>query len=334
MQLDQIDKPRRESKIPLYAQIIESFSDAIRKGVLRSGDRLPPQSDLADFLGVSLAPVKQALGELEKQGIIARRQGLGTFVRDITPVREERIHYSRIPWFHREMEERGLRPSAEILLLDLAPGGGDRDVREELRVDENDDVFVLKRVRLADDTPLAIQTAYFSAKLVPNLADRKIGRADSITEILKQEYGLSIAAAQQRRIHQSRSSRIEDGDKSVALASQRRLIGARRRRHVGGCSLAGHVGAARTIHGHSSRVVLERAAKKRAIDQVAPGGIQDRDKGIGHASRAAQLLLVGASGGGIVGRTRKPNQIGLTGCPQRDAVAIVTVATAKKRAVD
>ncbi len=198
MQFDQIDKPRRESKIPLYAQIIESFSDAIRKGALQSGDRLPPQSDLADFLGVSLAPVKQALGELEKQGIIARRQGLGTFVRDITPVREERIQYSRIPWFHREMEERGLKPSAEILRLDAVRGGEDREARDELKVADEDDVFVLKRVRLANDTPLAIQTAYFSARLVPGLADRKIGRADSITEILREDYGLSIASAQQR----------------------------------------------------------------------------------------------------------------------------------------
>jgi len=198
MHLDQIDKPKRESKIPLYAQIIESFSDAIRKGVLKSGDRLPPQSDLAEFLGVSLAPVKQALGELEKQGIIARRQGLGTFVRDITPVREERIHYSRIPWFHREMQERGLAPFAEILRLELVDASEDREVQEELKLDATDRAVLLKRVRLADATPLAIQFAYFSEKLVPGLADRKIGRADSITEILRDEYGLAIAAAQQR----------------------------------------------------------------------------------------------------------------------------------------
>jgi len=198
MQFNQIEKPRRDAKVPLYAKIMDAFSDAIRKGALRSGDRLPPQAELAEYLGVSLAPVKQALAELEKQGIVMRRQGLGTFIRDITPVREERIQYTRIPWFHREMAERGLKPSSHVLNLEELNAGDDAQVQEELKLQPADKVVVLKRVRLADDTPLAVQSAYLIAERVKGLIERSVGIEDSITDILRDEYGLTIAAAQQR----------------------------------------------------------------------------------------------------------------------------------------
>ncbi len=203
MQFSELKKPRRDSNVPLYAQIIDSFSESILTGNLKSGDRLPPQAELAEYLGVSLAPVKQALGELEKQGIVARRQGLGTFVRDITPVREERIQYSRIPWFHREMAERGLKPSGCVLRLESIPASADKHVQAELKLGPTDRVVVLKRVRQADAQPLALQTAYFVASKVPGLAERAISGEDSITEILRDEYGLSIAASQQRIVADS-----------------------------------------------------------------------------------------------------------------------------------
>jgi len=179
MVFNQVEKPRRDSRIPLYVQIIDNFSEAIRKGVLQSGDRLPPQAELAEYLGVSLAPVKQALSELEKQGIIMRRQGLGTFIRDITPVREERIQYTRIPWFHREMAEGGFKPSAQVLELEKLRAGFDKQVQDELKLQAEDEVVLLKRVRLADDMPLAIQSAYFVADKVPGLVERNIAPQES-----------------------------------------------------------------------------------------------------------------------------------------------------------
>jgi len=198
MKFNQLEKPRRDAKIPLYAQIMDSFSDAIRKGALHSGDRLPAQAELAEYLGVSLAPVKQALGELEEQGIVMRRQGLGTFIRDITPVREERIQYTRIPWFDREMAERGLKSSSHVLKLYQSDVAEDAQVRKELKLEPTDKVVVLKRVRLADDMPLTVQSAYLVSDRVEGLVERGVGIHDSITDILRDEYGLEIAAAQQR----------------------------------------------------------------------------------------------------------------------------------------
>src|SRR5690348_17010193 len=65
---------------PLYEQIIEGFKKEISAGRLPSGAALPSFRQLAEQLLVSLITVKRAYEELEKEGIIYRKQGLGTFV--------------------------------------------------------------------------------------------------------------------------------------------------------------------------------------------------------------------------------------------------------------
>ena len=65
---------------PLYQQIVDGFTRAIGEGHLPPGTALPSFRSLAGELMVSLITVKRAYEELERDGIIYRRQGLGTFV--------------------------------------------------------------------------------------------------------------------------------------------------------------------------------------------------------------------------------------------------------------
>ena len=64
----------------LYEQIIEGIQREISAGRLRPGDALPSFRQLATDLMVSVITVKRAYEELERAGILYRRQGLGTFV--------------------------------------------------------------------------------------------------------------------------------------------------------------------------------------------------------------------------------------------------------------
>jgi GntR family transcriptional regulator len=198
MELSSLPRLSRADSAPLYAQITEILLDVIRAGRLRPEDRLPTQEELTRHFGVSLAPVKQALGELEERGIIIRRQGLGTFVRDTTPLREETILYTRIPWFTREMREVGILPTSEVLALRTALAGSDEEALRELRLEPQDQMVHLERVRLGNGEPLSIQDSYLSLGMVPGLVERGFGAQESLTEILANEYGLEIAAAQQR----------------------------------------------------------------------------------------------------------------------------------------
>jgi GntR family transcriptional regulator len=200
MDLNALRKPSRDNSVPLYSQIIEVLLEAIREGKLKPEDRLPTQEELTQHFGVSLAPVKQALAELEERGIITRRQGLGTFVRDTTPLREERILYTRIPWFTREMKERDITPSSQILALYVFRADEDPEAQQELHVSPNDNIVCLKRLRLGDEEPMSVQTSYIAEQRVPSLARRGLQPGESLTEVLAQEYGLEIAASQQRII--------------------------------------------------------------------------------------------------------------------------------------
>lgn len=65
---------------PLYIQAIEAITEKIESGDLEPGSQLPPEEELAASLGISRSTLREALGHLETHGLIARRQGIGTFV--------------------------------------------------------------------------------------------------------------------------------------------------------------------------------------------------------------------------------------------------------------
>lgn len=68
------------SAVPIYEQIKNAIRDEILKGNLSSGEKLPSVRNLARELSISILTVKKAYDELESEGFIESRQGLGTFV--------------------------------------------------------------------------------------------------------------------------------------------------------------------------------------------------------------------------------------------------------------
>lgn len=70
----------RDSPIPLYYQLKLHFKRQMESGELRAGDRLPTEMELCELFDVSRAPVRQALTEMAREGLIYRRAGQGSFV--------------------------------------------------------------------------------------------------------------------------------------------------------------------------------------------------------------------------------------------------------------
>jgi GntR family transcriptional regulator len=87
---------------PLYQQIIDGLKRDISEGRLPAGTPLPSFRQLAEQLMVSLITVKRAYEELERDGIIYRRQGLGTFVAENGDDRSRRIKAQRAEQLMRE----------------------------------------------------------------------------------------------------------------------------------------------------------------------------------------------------------------------------------------
>lgn len=108
---------------PLYQQIVDGVRRAVSEGRLEPGIALPSFRVLAAELMVSLITVKRAYEDLEREGIIFRRQGLGTFVADQGDAasREAKIKTARSYFAKgsREAAEAGLSgPEIETLALE------------------------------------------------------------------------------------------------------------------------------------------------------------------------------------------------------------------------
>jgi GntR family transcriptional repressor for pyruvate dehydrogenase complex len=69
----------------LYEQIVQQVEESIHKGVLKAGDQLPPERELAQQFGVSRTAVREAVKALTEKGLVEAYPGRGTFVTDSTP---------------------------------------------------------------------------------------------------------------------------------------------------------------------------------------------------------------------------------------------------------
>lgn len=113
----------------LYQQIVDCLKREVSEGRLRPGTALPSFRQLAEDLLVSVITVKRAYEELEREGIIFRRQGLGTFVAEqgLNRSREAKIGAARdlLRQAFQEAAEAGLKANE---ILDLA-----REIQKETK---------------------------------------------------------------------------------------------------------------------------------------------------------------------------------------------------------
>ena len=97
------------SDIPLYAQLVGIIKRSISSGALAIGDLLPSEAELCRALNVSRNTVRQAIGELEDEGLVVRKRGKGTFVADPNTNRRG-VRYS----FTTEVSSLGKTPLSLI----------------------------------------------------------------------------------------------------------------------------------------------------------------------------------------------------------------------------
>lgn len=119
----------------LYQQIVDGLKREISEGRLAPGTPLPSFRGLAEELLVSVITVKRAYEELEREGIIYRRQGLGTFVSDLAQDRSREVKVERarelIQQAVREATEAGLttRDLVQMLQDELPKQGASRHAK-------------------------------------------------------------------------------------------------------------------------------------------------------------------------------------------------------------
>ena len=111
------------SDVPIYRQLVQQVRRDVMLGRLRPGDQLPSVKEVVDALSVNPNTVVKAFGELEHQGMVVRRQGVGTFVSAAPPMASlavaPRLLGSLARWLDRARQE-GLSAEQIRMLLEVA----------------------------------------------------------------------------------------------------------------------------------------------------------------------------------------------------------------------
>jgi GntR family transcriptional regulator len=151
----------RKSPVPLYHQVKEVILDMVRNGSLEEGDPLPSEREICEELRVSRITVGRAMSELVRESYLVRLPGKGTFV---TRPKFQR-HISRMQSFSEDMTGEGRQPGSRLLMLRHDQAGG--LAAAALGLGKNKKIWTVQRLRLANDEPVCLSTAYL--KLPPHL---------------------------------------------------------------------------------------------------------------------------------------------------------------------
>lgn len=178
----------RRDRVTLTQSCAEALQEAIESGAYRPGSRLPSEAELAEQLSVSRATLREALRLLDERGLIRRRHGRGTFVRE-RPIRKE---LNRNFGITSMIRAAGYAPSARDGVVVGAEA--DEELATRLGLTVGDPVWRVERVRLADGRPVVFSIDAVPAKLLSrdDLGDVISGKVQSLYNMLHKERGIVI----------------------------------------------------------------------------------------------------------------------------------------------
>lgn len=176
----------RKNGLPAYKRIQDAILQRLEAGQLKPGDVVDSERELARIHGVSLMTARHALAGLEREGMVVRRRGAGTFVAP------PKIHFNKLMSYTEQMSGRGLNVSSKLLALTVVDT--EHEVAARLALPSTSRLVKVERLRLGGEEPFALETCYLSGDEYGELTRARLDRV-SLFSLLEQDYGLEIAHA-------------------------------------------------------------------------------------------------------------------------------------------
>jgi GntR family transcriptional regulator len=172
----------------LYAKVEEALAMEIAQGEYRPGDQLPTEEELLQRFQVSRITVRRAIQNLVRRDLLEIRRGLGTFV--LSPRIEAEL--TKLTGFVEDMHAVGRKATARVISRGIVAASA--RVAERLELTKGIKVMQIKRVRLADDTPISFDETYLPLGLGKQIVRNDLRRRPIFT-LLEEEYGVPLVEA-------------------------------------------------------------------------------------------------------------------------------------------
>lgn len=171
--------------VPPRDRAIEGVRWYIGERGLKAGEKLPPEREFCEILGVSRTALRAAISRLESCGDVERRHGSGTYVGQVKPlcIFQETCNYTY------SVRRAGRIPSSRVESAGVmrAP----YEVAREMELSEGSHVFMLRRIRFVDHCPATIETAYVNYQLCGGIDEHDFA-VESLYDVLEREYDVHV----------------------------------------------------------------------------------------------------------------------------------------------
>ena len=171
-----------EGELPLYQQLVELLKEEIHVGRYKQGQKLPTELELCKLYHVSRNTVRSALQQLEKENLLLRQQGKGTFVS------KKKYNHHIVPArsFTDMCREIGCKPDAKVIKSVIKdPSEADvvfLDLRPEAKI------IAIERIRYTDGVPVELEFSHCPESF-SFLLDEDLNHC-SMLELLREKYGI------------------------------------------------------------------------------------------------------------------------------------------------
>lgn len=176
--------PVRRKATPAYQKIQNAILRQIESGQLKPGDAVDSERELAKIHGVSLMTARHGLSMLEREGLVLRRPGAGTFVGP------PKIHFNKLTSFTEEMAARGLSVRTKVLSFNVVDN--EHEAAARLALTAGTSVIRVERLRMGGEEPFALETCYLPAEEFSRLNDESLERG-SLFSMLQYDYGVEFS---------------------------------------------------------------------------------------------------------------------------------------------
>jgi GntR family transcriptional regulator len=180
----------RSSVLPFYYQLKQILLADISERGLLPGDRLPGDHELCASYDISRTVVRQALAELETEGVIERIKGRGTFV---APHRTGEHLVQSLTGLFEDVQARGSHLRSLVRRLEVVPA--DAMVATELQLEPGAAVILIERLRYVDEEPWVLATTQLPYELAPGLVHEDLTN-QSLYALLENKYQVKLRHGQ------------------------------------------------------------------------------------------------------------------------------------------